>query len=113
MTIRSHWWRSGSRIFGALADALLHPHDRAYTVAELYAWLQRCGLTFTRRFEQAPYLPQCGRVASMPHAPRLLLLRPRKQHAAVDVLRGTMTKHNFIACRDDRAGEAPTDRVRW
>jgi hypothetical protein len=90
----------------ALADALLHPHDRAYTVPELYAWLQRCGLTFARWFEQAPYLPQCGRVASMPHAPRLLSLPPRKQHAAVELLRGTMTKHNFIAYRDDRAGEA-------
>ena len=27
----------------ALADALLHPQDRAYTVPELYEWLDRCG----------------------------------------------------------------------
>src|SRR5271157_3530616 len=26
----------------AMADALLHPRDRAYTVPELYAWLDRC-----------------------------------------------------------------------
>jgi hypothetical protein len=26
------------------------------------------------------------------------------QHAAVELLRGTMAKHNFIAYRDDRAG---------
>src|SRR6266849_3492800 len=26
----------------ALADALLHPQDRAYTVPQLYVWLQRC-----------------------------------------------------------------------
>jgi SAM-dependent methyltransferase len=38
----------------ALADALLHPQDRAYTVPQLYAWLQRCGLSFVRWFEQAP-----------------------------------------------------------
>ena len=49
----------------ALADALLHPLDRAYTVPELYAWLERCGLTFGRWFEQAPYLPQCGMVAGV------------------------------------------------
>jgi ubiquinone/menaquinone biosynthesis C-methylase UbiE len=89
----------------ALADALLHPQDRAYTVPQLYTWLQRCGLTFGRWFEQAPYLPQCGAIASMPHAARLASLAPRLQHAAVELLRGTMTRHNFIAYRDDRVRE--------
>jgi SAM-dependent methyltransferase len=89
----------------ALADALLHPQDRAYTVPELYAWLGRCGLTFARWFEQAPYLPQCGAIANMPHASRLRSLPPPTQHAAVELLRGTMTRHNFIAYRDDRDGE--------
>jgi SAM-dependent methyltransferase len=90
----------------ALADALLHPVDRAYTVPELYAWLQRCGLSFARWREQAPYLPQCGSIAGMPHAARLASLPAPQQHAAVELLRGTMTKHDFIACRDDRAGES-------
>ncbi len=90
----------------ALADALLHPQDRAYTVPQLYAWLERCGLSFGRWFEQAPYLPQCGAIASLPHAARLLSLSPPLQHAAVELLRGTMTKHNFIAYRDDRLGES-------
>jgi len=90
----------------ALADALLHPQDRAYTVPQLYAWLERCGLSFGRWFEQAPYLPQCGTIARTPHAARLISLSPRLQHAAVELLRGTMTKHNFIAYRDDRPGES-------
>jgi SAM-dependent methyltransferase len=90
----------------ALADALLHPQDRAYTVPQLYAWLERCGLSFGRWFEQAPYLPQCGAVASTPHAACLASLSPQLQHAAVELLRGTMTKHAFIAYRDDRAGES-------
>jgi hypothetical protein len=88
----------------ALADALLHPRDRAYTVPQLYAWLERCGLSFGRWFEQAPYLPQCGVMAKTPHAARLFSLTPRWQHAAVELLRGTMAKHNFIAYRDDRPG---------
>jgi SAM-dependent methyltransferase len=88
----------------ALADALLHPQDRAYTVPQLYAWLERCGLAFGRWYEQAPYLPQCGAMAKTPHAGRLLALSPPLQHAAVELLRGTMTKHNFIAYRDDRPG---------
>ena len=90
----------------ALADALLHPQDRAYTVPQLYAWLERCGLSFGRWFEQAPYLPQCGAIARTPHAARLFSLSPPLQHAAVELLRGTMTKHNFIAYRDDRPGES-------
>ena len=90
----------------ALADALLHPQDRAYTVPQLYALLERCGLSFGRWFEQAPYLPQCGAIARTPHAGRLLSLAPSLQHAAVELLRGTMAKHNFIAYRDDRLGES-------
>jgi len=90
----------------ALAHALLHPQDRAYTVPQLYSWLERCGLSFGRWFEQAPYLPQCGAIASMPHATRLVSLAPPLQHAAVELLRGTMTKHNFIAYRDDRPGDS-------
>jgi SAM-dependent methyltransferase len=90
----------------ALADAVLHPQDRAYTVPQLYAWLERCGLSFGRWLEQAPYLPQCGAIARMPHAARLASLAPPLQHAAIELLRGTMTKHSFIAFRDDRLGES-------
>ena len=89
-----------------LADALLHPQDRAYTVPQLYVWLERCGLSFGRWFEQAPYLPQCGAIAKMPHAARLLSLAPPLQHAAAELLRGTVTKHSFIAYHDDRRGES-------
>jgi SAM-dependent methyltransferase len=90
----------------ALADALLHPQDCAYTVPQLYAWLERCGLSFGRWYEQAPYLPQCGAVAKTPHAARLASLAPALKHAAVELLRGTMTRHSFIAYRDDHLGES-------
>jgi SAM-dependent methyltransferase len=91
----------------ALADALLHPQDRPYTVPQLYHWLQRCGLSFERWVEQAPYLPQCGAIAKMPHAARLASLPPPLQHAAVELLRGTMTKHSVIASRDNRPERPP------
>jgi SAM-dependent methyltransferase len=90
----------------ALADALLHPQDRAYTVPQLHAWLERCGLAFGRWSEQAPYLPQCGAIAGMPHAARLAALPPPLQYAAVELLRGTMTRHSFIAYHDERVGES-------
>src|SRR5208282_5100060 len=89
----------------AMADALLHPQDRAYSVPELYAWLDRCGLSFGRWTEQAPYLPQCGILARSPHASRLAALPLQQQHAAVELFRGTMVSHSFIAHRDGRADE--------
>lgn len=89
----------------ALADALLHPQDRAYSVPQLYEWLARCGMSFGRWFQQAPYLPQCGAVAQMPHAARLGKLTEQSQYAVVELLRGTMTKHHFIAYRNDYPGE--------
>ena len=89
----------------ALADALLHPLDRAYSVPELYAWLGRCGLSFGRWFHQAPYLAQCGMVAKTAHAARLASLAAPLQHAAMELFRGTMIRHNLIAYRDDRVGE--------
>ena len=89
----------------ALADALLHPVDRAFTVPQVHAWLERCGLRFARWREQAPYLPQCGSIAGMPHAVRLASLPAPQQHAAVELLRGTMTRHEFIAYRDDGGDE--------
>jgi 2-polyprenyl-3-methyl-5-hydroxy-6-metoxy-1,4-benzoquinol methylase len=89
----------------ALADALLHPLDRAYTVPQLYAWLERCGMSFGRWVEQAPYLAQCGMIAKTPHAARLASLPAPLQHAAVELFRGTMVRHKLIAYRADRAGD--------
>jgi hypothetical protein len=85
----------------ALADTMLHPQDRAYTVPEVHDWLDRCGMSFGRWFEQAPYLPQCGTVAKTPHAARLAALPEPAQHAAVELFRGTITQHNFVAYRQD------------
>jgi hypothetical protein len=90
----------------ALADALLHPQDRAYTVPELYACLERSGMSFGRWFEQAAYLPHCGIVARTPHFERLAALPAQLQHGAVELFRGTMTRHSIIAYRDDRIGDS-------
>jgi SAM-dependent methyltransferase len=90
----------------AMADALLHPQDRAYTVPEIYDWLDRCCMSFGRWIEQAPYLPQCGMVARSQHGPRLAALPSRLQHAAIELFRGSMVSHSFIAYRDDGTEES-------
>jgi SAM-dependent methyltransferase len=93
----------------ALADALLHPQDRAYTVPQLQAWLDRCGVRFGRWVNQAPYLPQCGALAATPHAALLGRLSAPAQHAAVELWRGTITQHHFTAYLKDDCADSPWD----
>jgi SAM-dependent methyltransferase len=88
-----------------LADALLNPQDRAYSVPQLFDWLQRCGLRFGRWLRQAPYLAQCGSLAGTPHTPRLAALPPMEQYAAVELWRGNMLRHSLVVYRTDRPGD--------
>jgi SAM-dependent methyltransferase len=85
-----------------LADALLHPCDHPFTVPAVHDWLARCGMVHVRWFLQAPYLPHCGFAARSRHAARLAARPAAEQHAAMELLRGTMITHTFVAVRDDR-----------
>lgn len=85
----------------ALADALLNPRDRSYTVSQLFNFIDRNGLTPGRWYWQAPYSPQCGSISATPHAKRLTALPARERYAAMELLRGTMTCHSIIAYRSD------------
>jgi SAM-dependent methyltransferase len=88
----------------ALADALLHPQDRAYSVPELFDFIERAGLTFARWIRQAPYSAQCGVVAKIPQAPKLKNLPLAEQYAAVELFRGTMVRHSIVVYRNDNPG---------
>lgn len=90
----------------ALADALLNPREQAYSVPELLDLLERGGLTFGRWHRQAQYLPQCGFPAKTPHRPQLLDLPVAEQYAAIELLRGSMTRHTVIAHRADNQLDA-------
>ena len=85
----------------ALADALLHPQDRAYSVPQLFEFLDRGGMAFGRWLMQAPYLPYCGVLAKIPQADRMAQLSMAEQFAAVELFRGTMIRHSVVAYRDD------------
>ncbi len=85
-----------------LADALLHPQDRSYSVPQLMDFLGRADLAFGRWVRQAPYLPWCGALASTPHTSKLVALTPEAQYAAVELFRGTMVRHSVVAYRRDR-----------
>jgi SAM-dependent methyltransferase len=85
----------------ALADALLHPQDRAYSVPQLFDFLHNAGLTFTRWIKQASYSPHCGVLSQIPQSQRIAQLPPAGQFAAAELFRGTMLRHSFIAHRND------------
>jgi SAM-dependent methyltransferase len=93
----------------ALADALLHPQDRAYSVPQLFDFIQKGQLKFGRWVKQAPYSPHCGVMAQIPQASRMVELPLEQQYAAVELFRGTMVRHSAIVYRSDRPGR--TDPV--
>jgi SAM-dependent methyltransferase len=87
----------------ALADALLHPQDRAYSVPQLFEYIERAGLAFGRWLRQAPYTARCGVPARIPQARQMIQLPPVEQYAAVELFRGTMARHSAIVHRKDDA----------
>ena len=84
-----------------LVDAVLNPRDRTYSVPQLFDFIERNDLMLGRWDWQAPYLPQCGSIATTPHANRLAELPEREQYAAMELWRGLMTNHHFIVHRSD------------
>ena len=84
-----------------IADALLHPQDRAYSVPQLFDFIEKSGLRFGRWVRQAPYTPQCGVIANIPQASRITQLSIAEQYAAVELFRGTMVRHSVVLYRDD------------
>jgi hypothetical protein len=94
---------------GALADALLNPRERAYTVQELFDLLTSSGFQFARWVRQAPYRPQCGVMARLPHGEPISRMDDVEQYAAMELFRGTMARHNLIAYRDD----SPLPALDW
>ena len=87
----------------ALADALLHPQDRAYSVPQLFDFLENGGLAFGRWVKQAPYSLHCGVTAKIPQVARMKRLSREEQYAAIELFRGTMLRHSLVVYHDDRA----------
>ncbi len=89
------------RYAAGLADALLHPQDRPYSVPELLTFLANNGVRFGRWLRQAPYLPECGAPVNTPHYELLSGLAAEEQYAAMELFRGSMLRHSVIAYNDD------------
>jgi SAM-dependent methyltransferase len=96
--------QGGSREFphaDALADAVLNPRDRSYSVSQLFDFVENNGLKLSRWYWQAAYLPQCGSISQTPHANKLAALPERERYIGMELWRGLMANHSFIAHRSD------------
>jgi len=90
----------------ALADALLNPQDRPYSVEEFLDFLDVNGLAFGRWTRQAEYSAHCGSLRNSPHARLFDRLTDAEMFAAVELYRGTLLRHSAVAYRKDRVGIA-------
>lgn len=86
---------------GFLVDAVLNPRDKTYSVPQLFDFLERNDLRLGRWYWQAPYLPQCGSIATTPHADRLAALPEHERFAAMELWRGLMTNHYVVVYGGD------------
>jgi hypothetical protein len=89
------------RTEAGLADALLHPQDRAYSVPQLFDFLRSGRLKFGRWLRQAPYSLQVGVLSQLPRRLELAQVSLENQYAAAELFRGTMSRHSVVAYRDD------------
>jgi len=99
-----------------LADALLHPQDRAYSVPQVFELLEGCGLKFGRWLRQAPYLPMCSLLAKTAFASRINQLTSEQQYTVLELFRGTMARHSFIAHHAEQVdikSQVCFDRDEW
>lgn len=113
---RGNWFKRGEELHPdhrtggdpGIVDLLLHPQDRAYTVPQLYEWIEdRAGLHITfsdvhrgRLSYRADIQLQSGSEALLQ---QLAGLGPRDRHAIAELARGDLTMHCFFATRSSDA----------
>ena len=96
--------QGGAREFpdaDGLADAVLNPRDRSYSVPQLLDFIDRNDLVLGRWYLQAAYTPHCGAIAKTPHASKLAALPEREQYIEMELWRGLMSNHSVLLYRND------------
>ncbi len=90
----------------ALADALLNPQDRAYSVPQLFDFLDRAGLMFRSLAQAGALRPPLRDHGTRAAVDRIAQLPQAEHFAAVELFRGTMARHSLVVYRDENAGGA-------
>ena len=91
-----------------LADLFLNPCDRAFTVPELYAWLEQSGLHFIDyashrlHYQAERYIHDPAVASAIRSKP------PRDREAIAELLAGTIIKHTFYAAKEKKVKLDPS-----
>lgn len=110
---RSNWFKRGEELHpdhrsggdAGIIDLLLHSQDRAYTVPQLYEWLEdRCGLHITFSDVHRGRLPYCAEIvltgADAELRGRLGTLSQRERESIAELAGGDLVMHTLYATRD-------------
>lgn len=85
-----------------LVDMFLHPVDRAYTVPQLYEWLDGAGLNLIEiAGVQRPFYDARMAIPDPELRARIGALPLRDQRAVGELFYGTITKHTFWVSRNE------------
>ena len=107
----SNWFKRGEDLYqdhrvgdAGLFDLLLHSRDRAYTVGELFDWLvdgYGLSLEFSSVYNgRSVYLPHWVGGPNVPAVlAQMVALPKRRQYEIAELLRGTITTHDFFVTR--------------
>ncbi len=110
-----HWWKRSEELHtdhkrygdAGLADLFLNPIDRAYTVPELYDWLERCGLDLIDFADHRLAYDPASYVRDSTLAQRIAGLSRKQQQAAAELFSGTISKHTvYVKGRGSTASTA-------
>lgn len=89
-------------------DLLLHSHDRAYTIPQLYEFLEGGGLHMVRLFNELSYRPETyirdpGLLGAVQQLP------PPSRYAVGELLHGKLCQHTAYAAKSPRQPPSPMD----
>lgn len=85
-----------------LVDYLLHPQDRAYTLAQCRDLLRECDLALQDVFNRAYYAPRCSALGKSPLVTRLGDRPEFERFDLGETYRAALIRHDLIVCRDER-----------
>lgn len=119
-----HWWHLGVQLASlqgelepdtGLYDLLLHSQDRAYTMPEVYDWVESCDLRLldVPRYEnrQDLYRPEL-RIKDKALRQHVLSLPLKEQQAIGELMSGCIAKHEFYVTHT-QAPNQPVDRKNY
>jgi 2-polyprenyl-3-methyl-5-hydroxy-6-metoxy-1,4-benzoquinol methylase len=94
-------WPDGSGIY----DLFLHSHDRAYTVPQIYDWVEGRGLILHELFhtlvDSSLYTPENYNIA--PNMVKIFASKSKRERQTIaELLHGNMSKHSFYASKQPR-----------